>query len=107
MVPTVKTGLKACSQQRVKIEVFLPRLLLSYRTIPHAERLESPEALMGRQIIVPLMMLYSTDEKMWYQKNKESNSERAEFIMGKGYNTAIINREKRNCILAHADQIRP
>ena len=45
-------------------------------------------------------------KKMWY-KNKESNPERAEFIMQKGQNTAIINREKRNRILAHADQIRP
>ena len=27
--------------------------------------------------------------------------------MQKGHNTAIINREKRNSILAHADQIRP
>ena len=33
-VQTVKMGLKACSQQKEKIEVFLPRLLLSYRTIP-------------------------------------------------------------------------
>ena len=42
---------------------------------------------------------------MWY-KIKESNPERTEFIMQKGHNTAIINREKRN-ILTHADQIRP
>ena len=27
--------------------------------------------------------------------------------MQKGHNTAIINREKGNSILAHADQIRP
>ena len=41
------------------------------------------------------------------QTNKELNPERAEFIRQKGYNTAIINREKRNSELAHADQIRP
>ena len=33
-----------------KIEVFLLKLLLSYRTIPNTGRLESPLALMGRQI---------------------------------------------------------
>ena len=36
MVQTVKVGLKACSQQKEKNRsFFLPRLLLSYRTIPH------------------------------------------------------------------------
>ena len=44
---------------------------------------------------------------MWYKKNKESNPERVEFIMQKGHNTAIINREKRNSVLTHADQISP
>ena len=62
---------------------------------------------MRRQIRAPLTMLYSTKEKVWYKKNKESNPERAEFIMQKGHNTAIINKEKGNSILAHADQIRP
>ena len=38
---------------------------------------------------------------------RESNLERAEFTMQKSHNTAIINREEGNCILAHADQIRP
>ena len=61
---------------------------------------------MRRQIRAPLMILYSTNEKVWYKKNK-SNSERAEFIMQKGHNTAIINRAKGNCILTHAYQIRP
>ena len=53
------------------------------------------------------MMTYSTNEKMWYKKNKESNLERAEFIMQKDHNTAIINWGKGNSVLAHADQIRP
>ena len=44
IVQTVKMGLKACSQQKEKIEVFLPRLLLSYRTIPRVRRLESLSA---------------------------------------------------------------
>ena len=63
--------------------------------------------LMGRQIRAPLTMSYSTNEKMWYKKNKESNLEKTEFIMQKGHHTAIINREKGNSILDHADQIRP
>ena len=53
-----------------------------------------------------LTMSYSTNENVWYKKNKESNSEREEFITQKGHNTVIINREKGNSILAHADQIR-
>ena len=75
MVQTVKMGQKACFQQKEKIEVFLTRLLLSYHTIPHAGRLESPSALMGRQIRAPLTMSYSPNEKVWYKKNKESNPE--------------------------------
>ena len=51
-------------------------------------------------------MSYSTNEKVWYKKNKEWNPERAEFIMQKGHNTPIINREKANSILAHEYQIR-
>ena len=62
---------------------------------------------MGRQIRAPLTMSYSTNEKIWYKKNKESNPERIEFIMQKGHNAAIINREKGNSLLAHTDQTRP
>lgn len=60
---------------------------------------------MGRQIRALLTMSYSTNEKM-YKKNKEANRERAEFIMQKGLNTSIINRENGNSLLAHADHIR-
>ena len=76
-------------------------MLLSYSIILNAERLESPSALMRRQIRAPLTMSYSTNERVWYKKNKESNRERAAFIMQKGHKTAIINREKRN--RPHAD----
>ena len=62
---------------------------------------------MGRQIRALLTMSYSTNEKMWYKKNKKSNPERAEFIMQKGHCTAIINSEKGKRILAHAVLIRP
>ena len=70
-------------------------------------RLESPSALMGRQIRASLTMSYSTNEKVWYIKNKKSNPERIEFITQKGHHTVLINREKGNSILTHADQIRP
>ena len=89
------------------IELFLRRLPLTYRTKAHAVRLESPSALIKRQIRAPLTISYSTNEKVWYKKNLESNLEKAEFIIQKGHNTATINREKRNSIFAHADQIRP
>ena len=102
-----KNGTKSMFSAKRKKEAFLSRLLLSYYTIPHARRLESPSALMGRQIRALLTMLYSTNEKMWYKKNKESNQKKAEFIMQKGHNTAIINREKESNILVHANQIRP
>ena len=107
IVQIIRMGLKACSQQKEKIEVFLPRLRLSHCTISHAGRLESLSALMGRQIWALLMISYSTNDKVWYKKNKESNPQKAEFIMQKGHYTAIINREKGNCISTHADQIRP
>ena len=61
---------------------------------------------MGKQLRAPQMMTYSTNEKGRYKKNKDSNPERAEFIMQKSHNRAIINREKGNCMLSHADQIR-
>ena len=61
---------------------------------------------MRKQIRTPLE-LYSTNEKVCNEKNKESNPERTEFIMQKGHNTAMINREKGNRILAYADQKRP
>ena len=51
-------------------------------------------------------MSYSTNEKLWPQKNKESNPERAEFIMQKGHHTSIINREKENSVLLQSNQIR-
>ena len=88
-------------------EVFLPRLLLSYRRIPPTGRLESQSALMGSHIRSPLTISYSINETMWYKNNKESNPKRAEFIMQKWHNTSITNRVKRNSILAFADQIRP
>ena len=53
-----------------------------------------PISFNGVEIRAPLTM-YFTNEKVWYKKNKESNPERAEFIMQKSHNTAIIDIEKR------------
>ena len=94
-----KNGTKSMFSRKRKKEVFLLRLLLSYDTIPHAKRLASPSVLRGRQIRAPFTMSCSTNEKMWYKKKKESNPEKAKFMMQKGHNTAIINREKGNSIL--------
>lgn len=106
MVQTVKKGIKACLQQKEEIDAFLPRLLLSYRTIPHAGRPESPSALMGRQLRSPLTMSYATNQKMSYKRNRNMQPESAEFIIQKGHNTAILNKENGNSVLVHADQIR-
>lgn len=43
-------NIKACPQQNENVEIFLPRLLLSYCTIPPGGRLGSAFALMRRQI---------------------------------------------------------
>ena len=48
----------------IEIEVIIWRLLLSYRTIPHAGRQESPSTLTRRKIRVQLTMSYSTNEKV-------------------------------------------
>ena len=51
MVQTLKMGLK---------------VLLSYRTVPHVDRKQSPSALMGRQNRTPIN---ATKEKVWYKRN--------------------------------------
>ena len=105
MVRTVKLGLKAFDPSRETLEEFLPKLLMSYRSIPHANRTRSPSALMGRQIRSPITMSFSTNQTMWYRRNKDATTEKAYFIMQKGNNTALVATEQRT-MLAHADQIR-
>ena len=95
MVRTVKLGLKAFDPSRETIEEFLPKLLMSYRSIPHANRTRSPSALMGRQIRSPITMSFSTNQRMWYKKNKDASTEKAYFIMQKGNNTALVATEQR------------
>ena len=105
MVQTVKMGLKAFSSFQENIEAYLPRLLLSYRSIPHAGRKQSPSELMGRQIRAPITMSFSTKESVWYKKHKGSDPERAKFLFQKGHNTAILEKNGQH-LLAHADQFR-
>lgn len=85
-------GLKAFSLSRDTIDSYLPRLSLSDRMIPHVDRLQSPSVLMERQIS-PLTMSYSTNEKMWYKKDKVASFERANFIMQRRHNTTIISKK--------------
>ena len=99
----VKMGLKACSQQKEKF--FSTKT--AFKLLHNTTCWKTWKLIIGRQIRAQLTMSYSTNEKVWYKKNKESNLKRAEFIIQKGYNTAIINKEKGNSILANADQIRP
>ena len=48
IVQTVKMSLKAFSPFTQNIEAYIPNLLLSYRTLPQADRKQSPSALMSR-----------------------------------------------------------
>ena len=93
MVQTVKMGLKAFSHFNQIIEAFIPNLLLSYRTVPHADRKQSPSALMGKQIRVQYTMLFATEEKVWYKRNREAEPERVKFILRKGHKTAVLEKE--------------
>ena len=83
MVQTVKMSLKAFSPFNQNIKAYTPDLLLSYRTVSHADRKQNPSALMGRKIRAPIIMSFATEEKVWYKRNKEAEPERAKFILQK------------------------
>ena len=104
MVQSVKNGLKTAPDDDLLFNSFLQRMLLSYRTIPHADRNQSPSELMGRQLRSPLTMSYHTAEKVWYRKSRENIPEQAEFIVQSRNNTALILCKGRS-ILAHENQI--
>ena len=93
MVLTVKMDLKAFSPFNQNIEAYIPNLLLSYQTVPCADRKQSPSALMGRQIRAPITMSFATEEKVWYKRNKEAEPERAKFILRKGQNMAVLEKK--------------
>ena len=79
MVQTVKMGLKAFSPFNQNTEAYIPNLLLSYRTVPHADRKQSPSALMSRQIKAPITMSFVIAEKVWYERRKQRQRERSSF----------------------------
>ena len=94
MVQTVKMGLKAFSPFNENIEAYIPNSY--YRTVPHADRKQSPSALMSRQIRAPITILFATEEKVWYKRNKEAEPERAKFILQKGQNRAVLEKRTAN-----------
>ena len=101
MVQTVKRGLKAFNKERSSFEAYVARLLLSYRTVPHAGRLQSPSALMGRQLRSPLTMAFDTDQCLWY-KRPGASPEMARFVVQMGQNSAMVIRgEDELPTLAH------
>ena len=103
MVQTVKIGLKAFDHARDDIDSYLPRLL-RYRSIPHAGRVDSPSAMMGKQIRSLKTMSYSTNGKMWYKNHNDAPPERANYVMQRERQTALINENEN--VLAHTDQIK-
>ena len=65
IVQTVKVGLNTFSPFNQNIEEYIPNLLLSYQTVPCADRKQTPSALMGRQIRAPITISFATEEKVW------------------------------------------
>ena len=72
MVQTVKLGLKVFLPFNQNIEAYMSNLLLSYQTVPHADKKQSPSGLMSRQIRALITMSFATEEKVWYKRNKEA-----------------------------------
>ncbi|PAA86570.1 hypothetical protein BOX15_Mlig030946g1 [Macrostomum lignano] len=93
--------------RRETYESFLARLLLNYRCIPHAGRPHSPSELMGRQLRNPITMRTPIGSGIWYVPAAGLPPEKAEFLLQKGSNTALIQRGSGRLTLAHQDQIRP
>ena len=48
--------------------------------------------MMGRQIRFSITMSNSTNEKMWYKKHKDAPPERANCVMQRGHDMALINK---------------
>lgn len=81
------------------METLLPRLLVSYRTIPQAGISKSQPVLMSRKIRVALTISYVNNETLCYKKNRESNLQGTGLIMQSGPN-------KWKWDFTHADQVR-
>ena len=106
MVQTVKRGLRVFNKSSGSFLSYLARLLLSYRTIPHAGCTRSPSVLMGRQLHSPLMTAFSIDECLWHVCPGQQ-PEKARFVVQHGENTAMVLRgNEETPVLAHLDQLR-
>lgn len=91
-------GLKAFSPSNVNIESY-SSWLLSCRTISGPGRLQRPSALMCRHIRTSLTMSFSK-----HIKDKETNPEKANFVVQKKLNTDV-RRILRTCAIRHFDLI--
>ena len=106
MVQTVKRGIRAFDKTRSSFCAYLAKLLLSYRTIPHAGRSGSPSALMGRQLRSPLTTKFESDAQVWYRPTPMHVPVAAKFVVQEGNNTAIIVKGREEVpVLAHFDQL--
>ena len=104
---TVKCGIKAFDKQRSKFDAYLSKLLLSYRSIPHAGRPGSPSALNGRQLRCPITAKFESDSRVWYQATASHQPVAARFVVQEGINTAVVVKEHDEVpVLAHLDQLR-
>jgi len=107
MVQTIKRGLKAFDKETASFGSYMSRLLLSYRSVPHAGRPQSPSAMMGRQLRCPMTSAFATDECLWYVRPGYPPEE-ARFVVQHGRNTAVVMRkEDTTPTLAHFDQLKP
>uniref|UniRef100_A0A1I8IV34 CUB domain-containing protein n=1 Tax=Macrostomum lignano TaxID=282301 RepID=A0A1I8IV34_9PLAT len=61
---------------------------------------------MGRQLRNPITMRTPIGASLWYTPGDQQRQERAEFVVQKGTNTALIARQGGRIALAHADQLR-
>lgn len=50
-------------------------------------------------------MSYSTNERMWYEKNIVASPERDNFIRQRGHTTSIIPKKGKS-LMSHSDQLR-
>nr|XP_047146105.1 uncharacterized protein K02A2.6-like [Hydra vulgaris] len=72
MVETVKMGLRAYSPDKGLLCGYLSRMLLTYRTIPHAGRSRSPSEMIGRQLRSPLTTSFESGTPLWYRQKPDS-----------------------------------
>ena len=104
MMQTVKTRLKACSQEKKRSFFYQAAFKPSHSNTHWKTR--KLISFSGKAIRALLTMSYFKNEKIWYKNKQRIKFRKDRIYHAKGQNTAIINREMENSILAHADQIR-